>query len=74
MAEQTRSAVVTYAGGRHGPWKKDYLVSEQLSTVRSEAMTHFGVADSSDGVNQVVFRLYRVAGGSGVRTSVSDSA
>ncbi|MEA2677350.1 MAG: hypothetical protein QOJ81_1491 [Chloroflexota bacterium] len=50
--------VVSYAGGRHGPYQHEYPESEQLATVRSDALTHFGLADSTDGGNQVVFRLY----------------
>ena len=53
-----RRVVVSYAGGRQGPYRHEYAESEQLSTVRSDALTHFGIADSAEGGNQVVFRLY----------------
>jgi hypothetical protein len=55
---QLRKVVVSYAGGRQGPYQHEYPESEQLSTVRSDAMSHFGLADSTEGGNQVVFRLY----------------
>ncbi len=56
--DSTRPVVVTYAGGRQGPWRHTYEDATPLSTVRADAMTHFGVADSADGGDQVVFRLY----------------
>lgn len=58
MHEIAREVVVAYAGGRHGPWKHEYSRSTALSVVRSEAMAHFGVADTTEGGNQVAFRLY----------------
>jgi hypothetical protein len=58
MQDQDREVIVNYAGARHGPWKKRYGEATLLSIVRTEAMSHFGVADSTDGGNQVVFRLY----------------
>jgi hypothetical protein len=58
MHTDTREVVVSFAGGRLGPWKKTYPETTTLSVVRSEAMNHFGVADSADGGNQVLFRLY----------------
>lgn len=58
MHEDIRDVVVTYAGGRRGPWKHDYAGSTPLSTVRTDAMGHFGIADSAEGGNQVIFRLY----------------
>ncbi len=58
MHTETREVVVSFAGGRLGPWKNVYPETTTLSVVRSDAMTHFGVADSADGGNQVVFRLY----------------
>lgn len=53
-----RKVVVTYAGGRQGPYQHEYAETEQLASVRSDALTHFGVADSTEGGNQIVFRLY----------------
>lgn len=58
MHTETRKVVVSYAGGRHGPWDHEYGRDALLSLVRSDAMTHFGVADSADGGSPVVFRLY----------------
>jgi hypothetical protein len=58
MHESAREVVVSYAGGRHGPWKHEYPGTTALSVVRSDALTHFGVADIAEGGNQVVFRLY----------------
>jgi hypothetical protein len=55
---ESREVHVSYAGGRHGPWTHDYADATPLATVRNDAMTHFGVADSAEGGNQVVFRLY----------------
>ena len=59
MDIELREVVVSYAGGRQGPWKKEYADTTPMATVRSDAMDHFGVADSADGGNQVAFRLYR---------------
>jgi hypothetical protein len=53
-----RKVVVSYAGGRQGPYQHDYAENEPLATVRSDALTHFGLADSTEGGNQIVFRLY----------------
>lgn len=58
MNERSRQVNVSYAGGRQGPWKHEYPDATTLSVVRSDAMTHFGVADTTEGGNQVVFRLY----------------
>jgi hypothetical protein len=51
--------VVSFAGGRKGPFQHDYAGSTTVNVVRADAMQHFGVADSSDGSGQVVYRLYR---------------
>lgn len=58
MNIELREVVVSYAGGRQGLWKKEYADTTPMAMVRSDAMDHFGVADSADGGNQVVFRLY----------------
>src|SRR4051794_20583447 len=55
---QLRKVVISYAGGRQGPYQHEYPESEPLTTVRSDALTHFGLADATEGGNQVVFRLY----------------
>ena len=59
MHENAREVVVSYAGGRQGPWRHEYPGTTALSTVRADAMNHFAVADSAEGGNQVVFRLYQ---------------
>lgn len=62
MSGQTGVATVevgvTYAGSRKEPWKQGYEPAVQLSTVRTDAMTHFEVADSTDASgNQIVYKL-----------------
>lgn len=62
MSGQTGVATVqvgvTYAGSRKGPWKQVYEPGEQLSKVRTDAMGHFEVADSTDPAgNQIVYKL-----------------
>jgi hypothetical protein len=58
MQTETRKVVVTFAGGRRGPWQNEYQPTSPLSAVRSDAMAHFAVADSAEGGNQVIFRLF----------------
>lgn len=50
--------VVSFAGGRKGPFQHEYAGSTTAGVVRTAAMTYFGVADSSDGTGQVIYRLY----------------
>ena len=49
---------MTYAGSRKEPWKKGYEPATQVATVRTDAMTHFEVADSTDASGgQIVYKL-----------------
>lgn len=58
MNAGNRKVVVSYAGGREGPWTHEYDPTTKLSVVRADAMSHFGLADTAEGGNQVVFRVY----------------
>jgi hypothetical protein len=58
QAPSTVKVEVGYAGGRMGPYRAHLAPDTSLTTVRAEAMTHFGVADSTDAAgNRLVYTL-----------------
>src|SRR5438309_10330075 len=62
MSGQTSVAAVevgvTYAGSRKEPWKQAYEPAIPLAKARTDAMTYFEVADSTDASgNQIVYKL-----------------
>jgi len=58
QAPSTVKVEVGYAGGRKGPYREHLAPETSLTTVRGNAMTHFGVVDSTDAAgNRIVFTL-----------------
>jgi hypothetical protein len=51
---RTIETQVTYAGGRKGPFEQDYEPTITNAVVRTAAMTHFELADSTDASGQQI--------------------
>ena len=54
MYTRLKAYAEAYAGGRQGPYRHEYPDTEQVAMVRADALNHFGLADSTEGGNQIV--------------------